>query len=915
MTDKVIYNGDWVVWSADTFTSWLNADDWFVMPADDVRRLTLEGSNFLAETSETDTDNYVRISDDPQAPGGTEALVWLVDPDDTLTAAPFLEPSGSTTSNTDPRFTAGDYVGGRDAIDPDGDFVFDISGLAGGGNLFEGEIVVGITGNYITANNTNDIRLEVRETDGTPITSYNLNNNFVDPSQYNDLTLDYSVLSTFKISNSFTLLRYHAGQKLSLVINRPDREFTLSDNVKVGTENIEGGAWQESDLSTPVRAKLNKETSFTAQDRARLNGIETVTGSLSIPNDFPVHIRAASPSYNDNHYRQLRITDGLIQDFQETFTYTIRIDNTAQITGFDFAGGRTASGSVTLTEILPTLFEGERTYTLVVPPAPDDITYNPLDHVITPTGVLTPFNASGLASDIKVDADNFEQAFLDSIINHADTSLPAPLVALNNQAEVIHFSNVDFVSNNEHSGIRAMFSFLKNRPDERQGDAVPTGTSLFKEITNSSITANIASANGLFYPRTIGGQFDDGVSQTTLGALNGVGAVNEPVTINSPSSSNFRMVLGFWFDTNDIAENEINNLIRIKDRGATTFRRLFGLQGLSRINGGGQVETGAVITERVQGSPGSSSVVSVPHNLYTSNGEIVHTFSGVGSAETFFRVNEARTYTITAALTANGNSEGTDTVDVTIANVNQSQDFGTHDFNYTANGHPHVQQARIEYVAASSTYGGPGHTLRFELLNGLADNANFDIDHLAVRAGYTTQETISTPASYAEANAGGTPLIRSRKKHRMIISFRKDDATDNLQAHYVVTGFDPAGSPVVSSSNVIDFGYSAFDVDWTQVRIGNNSSVLQNVQGLFFNTDTPTNHLPTNDVLNGWLTSHDVKTTDYVWDNASAPLMDVEVARFPENVTFPNLIVEDDENTDRFRITIKSGVIVPVKVE
>lgn len=914
-TEKTMYDGDWVVWTGDTFTNWNDESEWIVIHDEDVRRITRQQSNFLSEVGEQDTDNYIRIADDPAAQTGTEALAWLVNPDTPLTAAPFLEPSGTSSGNTDARFTAGEYVGGRDARQPSGDFVFNLSTLASQAVIYNGELVIGITGAYINANDPADIRLEVRERDGTFVTSYNLSDNFVDPPTFGDLTLDYSILSTFKISDSATQLRYHVGQILSLRINRPNRRFTLSSDVNVGNENIAGGAWGEDALSTPVQAKLNKETSLTAQDRSRLDGIETASGSIPVPGDHQVLVRAALPNFNDNSFHTLRVSDGLTQDFQNTITYTVRVANSVQFTGFDFTGGRTRSGSVTLTEVLPTLYENERTYTLVVPPAPDDITYNPLSHLIVLTGTVTPHEPSGLVPTIKVDADNFEQPFLDSIVNH-DTSLPAPLQALNTQASVIHFDNTDFASNNAHSGIEAMFAFLKNRPDERQGDTPPTTTTLTNEITNSEITATIASLNGLFYPRDIAGSFDNGVEQTTQGALTGPGSVNEPITITSPSDSNFRLTLGFWFDSDQIPDNTIRNLIRVRERGQTSSRRLFGIEGSTRINEQNRVETGILITERVQGAAGTSVQVPVTHHLYTTLGEILHVFSGVGAAETLFRVNEAREYTISAALAANGNSEGTDTVTVTVADINQDQDFGTHDFVYTVAGqHNHIQQARIEYVASGSTYGGPGHTLRFELLNGLADNSNFDIDHLTVSAGYVTQETITTPTSYAEANAGGTPLIKSRKKHRMIFSFSQNASNNNLECIYAVTGFDDSSAPVLWRSSVVNFGYPPFDLDWSQILLGNtNMYIAQNIQGFFSNTGTPNDQLPTSSQLADWLMSHDEKATDYVWDNAAAPSRNVEVVRFPEHVNMPNLTFEDTENTDRFTLSIVNGVLTPVKI-
>lgn len=46
---EVLYTDDWVVWSAATFTQWSDTDNWFVIAAGDVRRLTLQGQQFLED--------------------------------------------------------------------------------------------------------------------------------------------------------------------------------------------------------------------------------------------------------------------------------------------------------------------------------------------------------------------------------------------------------------------------------------------------------------------------------------------------------------------------------------------------------------------------------------------------------------------------------------------------------------------------------------------------------------------------------------------------------------------------------------------------------------------------------------------------------------------------------------------------
>ncbi|MCH9665089.1 MAG: hypothetical protein K0U41_04500 [Gammaproteobacteria bacterium] len=40
VSERTIYDGDYVVWTADSFTSWLNGDDWFVLSRNDLQRIS-----------------------------------------------------------------------------------------------------------------------------------------------------------------------------------------------------------------------------------------------------------------------------------------------------------------------------------------------------------------------------------------------------------------------------------------------------------------------------------------------------------------------------------------------------------------------------------------------------------------------------------------------------------------------------------------------------------------------------------------------------------------------------------------------------------------------------------------------------------------------------------------------------------
>lgn len=839
-----------------------------------------------------------------EADGAADALVWITNQDvngGLLSEAPFLVPTGDTTNNAG----GNAYIGGRELQNSDNDTVFQ---SPFGNPLSTGLLYVAITSSYISSRGLANIYIQRIGIDGTLIAEYSLQDNFNADIFTANSTGRYFVYSHNKIANSFSQVRVHSGEAFKIITRTQDRHFSFNSTHVNVNQNISD--LEESRLSQEVQAKLNRETSFSPEDRAKLDGVEVTTTTEALPSNFQLMIKFGSPSHVPSDYRQWQNSNGILQDFTQTNVYTLVVANNVRITGTAFTG----TGTITLSEISPSLFDNTRTYTVSIPPAPDDINYDILDHPITFTGDFDTVVADGLSPTVKVDADNFEQAFLDSILNH-NQPLPAALEALNNQAEVFHFSNVDFTSNNDNAGIESMFAFVKLRPDERLGDSAPSSTNITNEITNSGVTATVDAINKLFYPQTISGQFDDGVSIAAGGALTGVGIVNGTLDISQPNSENFRLTIGMWLEPNNIPENTIRNLIRVKETGVSSFRRLFGLEGYSRLNSSGLIETGALLTERVLASSGGTTTRTVTHNIYTTNGEIEHTFAGVGISEALYRVYEARTYTFSARLFANGNDEGSDTVSVTIANINQSQNLGQHTLNFTAAGFPHSQVVDIEYVASTTTYGGPGHTLRFELNGGLTDNVNFDIDHLVVSCHYDTTETITTSPSYTEANVGGTALFKKDNKQRVIFTFMENASTRNLEAFYVLEGFDGNNQPVVQQSSVVNFNYPVFDLDWSQIRIGNtNELIFQNVQGFFLNTDAPESQYPTQTNLVEWLAHHDDKATDYIWDNADAPKRNIEAIRFPESVVFPNQILVSPDGS-RWNIDVdNSGNIVTTKI-
>lgn len=234
VSDRVIYDGDYVVWTADTFTSWLNGGDWFVLSRDDLRRLTREQSNFLAET--TEIDNRVTVA--PINGLGSEGVVWISE--NPLAAAPFINPS---TDPNNPR--TGDnysYVGGRENRDQSGlNFQF-------GQNRFNAYITVGVTPAFIAAQGVDNIRIFVLD-DNQIVQTLNLATDFVLRAD-GDFTN-----STYRHYTRATSFNYSFLNTIVVALTEVKRSFTLSTNVNT-TQNVMN--LTEPQLSQELQDKINQ---------------------------------------------------------------------------------------------------------------------------------------------------------------------------------------------------------------------------------------------------------------------------------------------------------------------------------------------------------------------------------------------------------------------------------------------------------------------------------------------------------------------------------------------------------------------------------------------------------------------------------------------------------------------------------
>lgn len=237
VSDRVIYDNDYVVWDADAFTSWTNGDDWFVLSRNDIQRFSREESNFLAQISEI--DNRVDLA--PVSMLANDALVWLSE--NPLAAAPFLTPS---TDTNNPR--SGDdypYVGGRENRNAMNQFQV-------GSNRFNNYITLGITPSFISGHDIRDIEIRIYDTDRNVIENWNLEDDF---TFRNDGDFTNSTVRHYTRSTS---VNYPFLATIEIWLTQVQRHFRMNADAVDVTQNIPQGNITEQLLSTGVQEKLNR---------------------------------------------------------------------------------------------------------------------------------------------------------------------------------------------------------------------------------------------------------------------------------------------------------------------------------------------------------------------------------------------------------------------------------------------------------------------------------------------------------------------------------------------------------------------------------------------------------------------------------------------------------------------------------
>lgn len=235
VSDRLIYDGDYVIWTADAFTSWTDGDNWFVLSRDSLQRMSREQSNFLSQTSEIDN----RVDLGTVGMTGGEALIWISE--NPLASAPFIDPS---TDGSNPR--AGDnyrYIGGREDRDANLSFQF-------GQNRFNSYITVGINPNYLAGHNLDDIFIVTRDDEGREIGRLSLTSDLTENTGFAN--------SSFRYFQRNTTYNYPFLATISTVLTQVQKHFLINPVTVDVTQNIPDGAINEGKLSDDVAEKLNR---------------------------------------------------------------------------------------------------------------------------------------------------------------------------------------------------------------------------------------------------------------------------------------------------------------------------------------------------------------------------------------------------------------------------------------------------------------------------------------------------------------------------------------------------------------------------------------------------------------------------------------------------------------------------------
>ena len=232
---EVLYTDDWVVWSAETFDAWTSTNNWFVIAAGDVRRLTLQGQVFLEDVG-TRT-RIVRGVDYADSAG--EIRLQIYD-----TAGDYTPADLNTNGAIDALSVPGNRDGARIAIRLSGTTA-DNAAVLPTLDVYEEDVF----GNFNLVGNMS--------------TGFTAEGNFGNESDY-VASADYD---------------FSAGSTVRIYVQTTQTLNTISDYDAL--DNVDDGSIEEVKLSSALRRRIGTDAGSNTQlDEQRISSLESKMNTL-----------------------------------------------------------------------------------------------------------------------------------------------------------------------------------------------------------------------------------------------------------------------------------------------------------------------------------------------------------------------------------------------------------------------------------------------------------------------------------------------------------------------------------------------------------------------------------------------------------------------------------------------------------
>lgn len=511
-------NGDWVVWKADTFSSWSQTPvEWFVLPGHDVKRITVEQSKFLSQIQESTVN----------AKGVNYDTIYNVK------FRLYTDETEYSVSNFDTTAQEGSYT------DTDASY---------GAIIY---ISIETTQTQVNSDAEN-LNVYLTHQNGS-VLLYNFNDRFT--------YVETNGAITYWKSNLHH--NYEATDTLNLFLNYDVDSFTIN-NLNIAP-NLTDNLIEETKLSQTVREKLNLNAGLTPKEQFILDQFTENSTSGTIDSTQSFQYRYGGGTLITRTFSQ-----GIIPPSVES-PVSIFVGKDFTITSLSIAN---LHPTIDVTEQEISLVNNTKQYDATIP-AVDANVNDPLLNPVLINGTQNTVTSYTASEELKVGFDNFEGEVINRI-DEIDSVLPDTIKALASSSDVVEDTNDNWLSEYPYIGVKNSFATLKNVPPP--GSHPISADDFYNEITDSSVIAN-APDGGLTSIFVSGSSGFDGVPRETNNQLTEPAIVDDRMAIQFLDQNNYRLILGMWlynkYTYSDVAES----LIQVRRSDNNEYETIVGIKG------------------------------------------------------------------------------------------------------------------------------------------------------------------------------------------------------------------------------------------------------------------------------------------------------------------------------------------------